>query len=271
MRSIKELITLSILWFTIPQVSFAQKQHFEGEITYNVSIALDKTARKFLKGTDGAYEMKTIYKNGDEFSHEDYFGMNTLISRAKDSVYMYHPEIKKGYKCSFSASIENYKASRKDTKNTVKATGETKEMYGFTFSRFQGDVTSEVDLSVAKLNTAEQHDYWICTDFDDNWITSICLPGMILSFDYFSKASIPILGEMTQHFDMNIKELKAREVDDSELSLPKDIVFTLVNNLNTAESKLKKDHKKWAKENGKKVGEDIKTRGAAKTKGDWDF
>ena len=76
---------------------------------------------------------------------------------------------------------------------------------------------------------------------------------------------------MTQHFDMNIKELKAREVDDSELSLPKDIVFTLVNNLNTAESKLKKDHKKWAKENGKKVGEDIKTRGAAKTKGDWDF
>ena len=49
MRSIKKLITLSILWFTIPQVSFAQKQHFEGEITYNVSIALDKTARKFLK------------------------------------------------------------------------------------------------------------------------------------------------------------------------------------------------------------------------------
>ena len=271
MRSIKKLIAVSILWFTIPLVSFAQKKHFEGEITHNMSITLDKTARKFLKGSDGAYEMKTIYKNGNELCHESYYGFYTLISRTKDSVYMYHPDMKKGYKCSFSASIDNYKESRKDTKNTVKATGETKEMYGFTFNRYKGDVTAEVDLSIAKLNTAEQHDYWICTDFDDNWVTSICLPGMILSFDYFSKASIPILGEMTQHFDMSIKELKAREVSDSELVLPSDIDFTWVSNLNTAESKLKKDHKKWMKEKGKKVGEDIQTRGAAKTKGDWDF
>ena len=70
---------------------------------------------------------------------------------------------------------------------------------------------------------------------------------------------------------MSIKDLKAREVGDSELALPGDINFTLVSNLNTAESKLKKDHKKWMKEKGKKVGEDIQTRGAAKTKGDWDF
>ena len=271
MRPFNKLVAISILWFTIPQLSFAQKKHFEGEITHNMSIALDKTARKFLKGSDGAYEMRTIYKNGEELIHESYYGFTTLISRAKDSVYMYHPDIKKGYKCSFSASIANYKESRKDTENTVRATGETKEMYGFTFKRYKGDVTSDVDLDVATLKSVEQQDYWVCTDFDDNWVTSICIPGMILSFDYFSKASIPILGEMTQHFDMSIKDLKAREVGDSELALPGDINFTLVSNLNTAESKLKKDHKKWMKEKGKKVGEDIQTRGAAKTKGDWDF
>ena len=72
MRSIKKLIAVSILWFTIPLVSFAQKKHFEGEITHNMSITLDKTARKFLKGSDGAYEMKTIYKNGNELCHESY-------------------------------------------------------------------------------------------------------------------------------------------------------------------------------------------------------
>lgn len=266
MRSINKLVAISILWFTIPQVSFAQKQHFEGEITHNMSISLDKTARKFLKGSDGAYEMKTIYKNGDELCHEDYYGFTTLISRTKDSVYMYHPDMKKGYKCSFSASIASFKEARKEMKSSVSSTGETKEMYGITFKRYKGEETLETSLE-----TTDQLDYWVCTDFDDTWVSNIKVPGMIQSFDYFNKTKIPILGTMTQHFEMSIKELKARKVNDSELTLPADINFTLVSDQATVESKLKKDHKKWAKGQGKKVGEDIQTRGAAKTKGDWDF
>ena len=266
MRSINKLVAISIMWFTIPQVSFAQKKHFEGEITHNVSITLDKTARKFLKGSDGAYEMKTIYKNGNELNHEGYYGFITLISRAKDSVYMYQPDIKKGYKCSFSASIADFKETRKEMKSYISSTGEAKEMYGITFKRYKGEETSD-----ATLDTSDQLDYWICPDFDDTWVSNIKVPGLIQYLDYFNKTKIPILGTMTQHLEMSIKELKVREVSDSEFALPTDITFTLVSTQATAESKLKKDHKKWTKEHGKKVGEDIQTRGAAKTKGDWDF
>ena len=132
--------------------------------------------------------------------------------------------------------------------------------------RYKGEETSD-----ATLDTSDQLDYWICPDFDDTWVSNIKVPGLIQYLDYFNKTKIPILGTMTQHLEMSIKELKVREVSDSEFALPTDITFTLVSNQATAESKLKKDHKKWTKEHGKKVGEDIQTRGAAKTKGDWDF
>lgn len=265
------LITTSLLWLSLPLTICAQKQHFEGEITYAMSVTLDKTARKFLKGSDGAYTTKTIYKNGDELSHENYYGTTTLLSRTKDSVYTYHPDIKKGYKCSYSSSVNHFKESRKNTESSIKDTGETKEMYGITFKRYKGEETTDADLGIATLKSIEQHDYWVCTDYDENWFMSICIPGMILSLDWFSKASIPILGEMTQHFDIRIKDLIIREVGDDELKLPSDVAFTLVNNMSTAESKLKKDHKKYMKERGKKVGENVQTQGAAKTKGSWDF
>ena len=271
MRSINKIISITLVWLLFPLAVCAQKKHFEGEITYNMSIALDKTARKFLKGSDGAYTMKTIYKNGDELCHEDYYGMITLTSRNRDSVYMYLPEIKKGYKCAYSESVTNFKESRKNVESSVKETGETKEMYGLTFKRFKGDEVLDAYMIVATIPMTEEHDYWVCTDYDENWLMSIRIPGMILSLDWFAKGKIPILGEMTQHFDMSIKELKAREVSDDELAIPSDISFTTVSDMNTAEAKLKKDHKKLMKSKGKKVGEDIQTRGAGKTKGDWDF
>ena len=271
MRSINKIISITLLGLLFPLTIGAQNKHFEGEITYNMSIALDKTARKFLKGSDGAYTMKTIYKNGDELCHEDYFGMITLTSRNKDSVYMYLPEIKKGYKCSYSASVTNFKESRTVNESSVKETGEIKDMYGITFKRFKGTEILEADMLVARIPMTEEHDYWVCTDYDENWLMSIRIPGMILSLDWFAKGKIPILGEMTQHFDMSIKELKAREVSDDEFAIPGDISFTTVSDMNTAEAKLKKDHKKLMKSKGKKVGENIQTRGAGKTKGDWDF
>ena len=271
MTSINKIISISLVWLLFPLASSAQKKHFEGEITYNASIALDKTARKFLKGSDGAYTIKTIYKNGDELSQEDYFGAITLISRNRDSVYTYLPEIKKGYKCSYSASIGIFKESRKNVESSVKETGETKEMYDMTFKRYKGSEVLEADLLVATIPMTEEHDYWVCTDYDDFWFNNIRIPGLIFSLDWFAKGKIPILGEMTQHFDMSIKELKAREVSDDEFAIPSDISFTIIDDMNTADAKLKKDHKKLMKSKGKKVGEDIQTRGAGKTKGDWDF
>lgn len=62
MRSINKIISITLLGLLFPLTIGAQNKHFEGEITYNMSIALDKTARKFLKGSDGAYTMRLSTK-----------------------------------------------------------------------------------------------------------------------------------------------------------------------------------------------------------------
>ena len=42
MRSINKIISITLVWLLFPLAVCAQKKHFEGEITYNMSIALDK-------------------------------------------------------------------------------------------------------------------------------------------------------------------------------------------------------------------------------------
>ncbi len=270
MKSMKSFTILAFALF-VSVNSYAQKKHFEGEITYSVSITLDKTARKFIKDAEGEYKIKTVFKNGNEKSQENYYGSITYIFRDKDMCYGYNPLTKKGYKCKYSDAIKYYDKIRQTVDNTVKPTGETKESFGITFERFKGQQTTTTEMLGAKITGVEDHDYWVCQDYDENYIMSIKIPGLYESFDWLAKMRMPLLGSFDQHLEISIEELNQREVKDEEFDLPDDVPFDEVTDMAQMEQKLKKDYKKYAKAEGKKKGEDVKREGAAKVKGDWDF
>jgi hypothetical protein len=270
MRTMKYFIILAFALF-VSTSTYAQKKHFEGEITYSVSITLDKTARKFIKDADGEYNIKTVYKNGNEKSQENFYGSISYIFRDKDMCYGYSPLTKKGYKCKYSEAMQYYDKVRQTVDNTVKPTGETKEAFGITFEHFKGQQSTTTDLLGAKLTGTEDHDYWVCRDYDENYIMSIKIPGLYESFDWLAKMRMPLMGSFDQHLEISIEELSQREVKDEEFDLPEDVTFEEVANIALMEKKLKSDYKKYTKTQGKKKGEDVKREGAAKVKGEWDF
>ena len=270
MKAMKSFTILALALF-VSVSAYAQKKHFEGEITYSVSITLDKTARKFIKDADGEYNIKTVYKNGNEKSQENFYGSITYIFRDKDMCYGYSPLTKKGYKCKYSEAIQYYDKIRQTVDNTVKPTGETKEAFGITFQHFKGQQSTTTDLLGAKLTGTEDHDYWVCQDYDENYIMSIKIPGLYESFDWLAKMRMPLMGSFDQHLEINIEELNQREVKDEEFDLPDDVTFEDVSNMAQMEQKMKSDYKKYTKAQGKKKGEDVKREGAAKVKGEWDF
>ena len=249
----------------------AQNKHFEGEVIYSVSATLDKTASKFFKGTNGEYQVKTVMKNGNEKTQENYFGTITYIFRDKDEVYGYSPLTKKGYKCTYSASVKDYQNIRKAENSTVAPTGETKELHGIRFEHFKGEDVTKMDLLGTTITGTDYIDYWVCRDYDENWIMSIKIPGLYQSVDLRSAMRLPLLGSAEQRLEISIEELTAREVKDDEFALPSDITFTEVATMYNIESALKKDYKKYKKAQGKKQGENVKEEGASKVKGDWDF
>jgi hypothetical protein len=224
-----------------------------------------------MKGAEGEYKIKTVFKNGNEKSQENYFGCITYIFRDKDMCYGYNPLTKKGYQCSYSASVKDYQNVRKVENSSVKATGETKEAFGIIFEKFQGADVTKVDLLGAKITGTDNIEYWVCRDYDENWIMSIKIPGLYESFDLRSVMKMPLVGSFEQHLELNIEELNQREVKDEELDLPEDITFEKVATMSQMEQKMKKDYSKYAKAQGKQKGEEVKQEGAAKVKGDWDF
>lgn len=270
MKSINFLLS-AIFAFGFTTSVNAQKKHFEGEIIYSTSITFNKVARKFIKGQEGEYKIKTVFKNGNEKSQENYFGCISYLFRDKDELYGYSPLTKKGYKCTYSATVADYQNMRKVENSTVKPTGETKDTLGLTFELFKGEDIASMDMLGANVKSTDYIEYWVCRDFDENWIMSIMIPGLYESFDLRTSMKIPLMGTYEQHLEMNIEEFNQREVKDEEFDLPKDIVFEEVATSAVMESKLKSDYKKYKKAQGKEKGEDVKTEGAAKIKGDWDF
>ena len=270
MRSIKFLAVMAVALLTSTNTS-AQNKHFEGEIIYSTSVTLDKTARKFIKGAEGEYKVEAVMKNGNEKAQENYFGTINYLFRDKDECYGYSPLTKKGYKCTYSASIKDYENIRKVENSTVKPTGETKEAFGMTFEHFKGEDVSKLDMLGAKITATDYIDYWVCRELDENWIMSIKIPGLYESFDLRSVMKMPLMGSFEQHLELNIEELNQREVKDEEFNLPEDVTFEEVETMAQIESKLKSDYKKYKKAQGKEKGEDVKQEGAAKVKGEWDF
>ena len=249
----------------------AQNKHFEGEIIYSTAVSLNKTARKLIKGTEGEYKTKTVFKNGNEKSQENYFGTITYLFREKDSLYNYSPLTKKGYKCTYSASIADYRNIRKKEDSSVKPTGETKEVHGIVFEHFKGQDISKLDMLGTTLTFTDDIDYWVCRDYDENWITSIEIPGLYESFGLRSSGKIPIMGTFEQSVELIIEDFSQREVKDEEFTLPAEIIFEEVETSAKMESCIKRDYKNYKKAQGKQHGEDVKQEGAAKIKGDWDF
>ena len=248
----------------------AQKKHFEGEVTYSVSITFNKAARRFIKGTEGEYKVRTIYKNGNEKTTENYYGSVSYTFRDRDSMYCYSPVTNTGYSCTITETVKDFEKVRKDVINTVKPTGETMQLSGITFEHMKGQQKLNVDLLGTTLTTTEDMDYWVCREFDDTYFMSIKIPGLYTNFDYTSTFRVPLFGSAVQHVSITIHEVIPREVKDEEFALP-DIKFTELMTQAGIESAIKSDYKKHMKAQGKKQGEDVKTQGAAEIKGEWDF
>ena len=281
MKTIKFLVTL-LLAFDATVEANAQKKHFNGEITYTVSVSLNKAARKIIKGTEGEYKVKSICKNGNEKTTENYFMTTSYSFRDKDSIYSYNQRTRTGYKCSLSETIKyNQKVRHEgkneggglstEFKNDVKPTGETKEISGFTFQHYKGPQTCKMDILGAKVVSTEELDYWVNTDYDDSNIMTIMIPGLFTDLNYTSRFKVPLLGQVEQYVSMKFHEVNPREVSDEEFVLPTDIVFLEVKNDSEIGDAIKKDYKKWAKAQGKSIGEEVKTEGAAEVEGEWDF
>ena len=281
MKTIKFLVTL-FLAINATVITNAQKKHFNGEITYTVSVSLNKAARKIIKGTEGEYKVRTICKNGNEKTTENYYMTTSYTFRDKDSIYSYNQRTRTGYKCSLSETIKYNEKVRKegenkaggvstDFKNDVKPTGETKEISGLMFQRYSGTQTFKMDVLGAKVVSTEDLDYWVNTDYDESSIMTIMIPGLFTDLRYTSRFKVPLLGEVEQHITMAFHKVKPRDVSDEEMALPSDIDFKELKNDSEISSAIKKDYKKWAKAQGKKQGEEVKTEGAAEIEGEWEF
>ena len=268
--TIGRIITALVLLSVGSVAANAQKKHFEGEVTYSVSITLNKGARKFIKGTEGEYKVRTIYKNGNEKTTENYYGSVSYTFRDRDSMYCYSPVTNTGYSCTVSETIKDFEKVRKNVINTVRPTGETMQLSGITFEHMKGQQKSNMELLGATLTNTEDLDYWVCREFDDSYFMSIKIPGLYTNFDYTGSFRVPLFGTAVQHVSITIHEITPREVKDEELALP-DIKFTELMTQAGIESAIKSDYKKHMKAQGKKQGEDVKTKGAAEVKGEWDF
>lgn len=266
-RKILVTILLSFVSIVLP----AQKKSFEGEFHLTNTVTADKTFRKLYTWiVNGEYRMDIIRRGEDELCAETYQGTTTLILRSQNIVYCWSTLLKKGVKFAYIPYEDYLKSLHKDFTSTVKATGETREIFGYICNRYRGAEKATTNVFGAQMTTTQEEDYWVCEDYPAEYLGSTYLPGMPFYYEENSRVGLPLLGEGSQHQSISVTSIKERSVADNELTPPADIQFTTTDDGYNAMQKLAKEIRKYKKKHN--ITDDgVKTEGVGQQQGEWDF
>lgn len=247
----KKLLLLSA-FLMVSFVSKSQNVTFEGEISYENTVTSSKGMKKLFPSLlkDGTYDMLYVIKGQKRKIMDTYAGLIQYENRERDIAYIYSPLLKKGYKYKLSdyenGLEEKYK---KSGGKPARKTGEVKEIDGLKCYHYKGASDMTYDLLGAKMVVNYTSDYWVCPDFPKEYIGSICVEGLPVSFDEMQIAQFPLLGSQKQHQNVQMTEVKKREVDNSELTPPSGVQFQISEDPVSSMMKLQKEISKYMKKN----------------------
>ena len=256
----KRILLLSSL-LLVSVLSKAQNDAFEGEISYENTVTSSKGMKKLYPSLlkDGTYDMQLVIKGKKRKISDTYAGLIQYENRERDLAYVFSPLLKKGFKYKISefekAQDERYK---KAGGKPGKKTGEVKEIEGLKCHHYKGESDMTYDLLGAKIVINYTSDYWVCQDFPSEFIGSIRVEGLPISFDEMQIAQFPLLGSQKQHQNVQMTEVNRREVDNSEVTPPTGVQFENSENAVSSMMKLQKEISKYMKKNNlENTGVDI--------------
>ena len=233
-------------------LSYSQNVKFEGEVTFENTVTSSKGMKSLFPSLlkDGTYAMQYIIKGEKRKIVDTYAGLIQYENRERDIVYIYSPLLKKGLKYKLSdfekEQAEKYKNAGG---KAAKMTGEVKEIEGLTCYHYKGASDMTYDFLGAQIVINYTSDYWVCPDFPQEYIGSICVEGLPVSFDEMQIAQFPLLGSQKQHQNVQIIEIKSRGVDNSEVTPPSGVDYQISENPISSMMKIQKEISKYMKKN----------------------
>lgn len=247
----KKLLLLSAL-LLVSVLSKAQSEAFEGEMSYENTVTSSKGMKRLFPSLlkDGTYEMQFVIKGKKRKISDTYAGLVQYENRDRDMAYVYSPLLKKGFKFSISDYEKKLEKRYKDGGGKpAKKTGEVKDFDGLTCHHYKGTSDITYDLLGAKIVVNCTLDYWICKDFPPEYMGSIPVEGMPMSFDEMQVAQFPLLGSQKQHQNVQMTKVERRAVDNSEVTPPSGVQFEISEDAISSMMKLQKEISKHMKKN----------------------
>ena len=243
---------LAAATFCMGLTAIAQESSFEGELLYENTVTCSAGMRKLFPSLfkDGSYEMQFILKGKHRVIYDTYAGLVQHEDMEKDMGYCYSPLLKKGFK--YVLSTEEARMDKKYKSKftgSIKNTGEAKEIEGIKCQHYKGELSCKYDILGAEVVTKAVVDGWIWRDFPPMYIGSIKVQGMPLMLDMMHSMGMTLMGSQRQHQNIEVKAVKPRSVDDSELVIPKDIQFVISDDAESSMMKLQKEIAKYVKKN----------------------
>ena len=233
-------------------VAMAQTEEFEGELLYENTVTSSKGMQKLYPSLlkDGTYEMQYIIKGSKRKMSDTYSGLIQYENRDRDLGYVYSPVLKKGFKFKIKEFEDKLNDEvEKNGMSKAERTGEIKEIEGFKCYHYKGNTSSQQDLLGAKIEITCTMDYWACLDFRPEFIGSIKVPGLPVSFDEMQVASFPLMGSQRQHQNVQLISANRRVVDNSEVTPPSGINYSSSDDPISDSHKLQKEVYKYLKKN----------------------
>lgn len=248
----KKELFLSLSMLMMSTWAIGQTSDFEGEFLYENTVTSSKGMQKLYPSLlkDGTYDMQYVIKGNNRKISDTYSGLIQYENRDRNIGYVYSPLLKKGFKFNLQEYEDKFNEKvEKQGMSKAKKTGETKEIEGFLCYHYKGNTTTQQDLLGAKIDITCTMDYWVCPDFRPEFIGSIKVPGLPVSFDELQVASFPLLGSQKQHQNVQLTAANRRTVDKAELTPPSGISYSLSDDPLSDFYKLQKEVYKYLKKN----------------------
>lgn len=250
MKTKQLFLSLSIMMMSL--LAMGQTTGFEGELVFENTVTTSKGMQKLYPSLlkDGTYAMQYVIKGNCRKISDTYSGLIQYENRDRNIGYVYSPDLKKGFKYNIELfEKQSNETVEKNGMSKANKTGETKEIEGFKCYHYKGNTKSEQDVLGAKIEITCTLDYWVCPDFRPEFLGSIKVPGLPVSFDELQVASFPLLGSQKQHQNVQLTGANRRSVEKEEVTPLSGINYTISNDPTSDFFKLQKEVSKYLKKN----------------------
>jgi len=275
----KKLFLLALMACMIGTGAMAQTSEntFEGEVTADVaSVQKLKTqvlSKNFLvkiilknvmKKVEnngyytGNYTMTSITKGNKTRSYLPYNNCYMITEKNGDQMktITYYPYIKKGFYSNMNLTA-NQQMLDQMRKGKVEKTGETMTILGYKCDVYKVKYEQTTDSAGAKTTTILQNEFAICSDPSLPSADTETVPGVKgvpLKFinNTVAQTSVDKMLNMDilVYIATQTKEIKARKVDDSEVSVPDDIKLIDADKDAKGMAKIVQENQKYLQKNG---------------------